>query len=155
MAHQGAGGGRSTGASLMRPVGRPQPLASLFAALGLVLASRPLVAQEPAATAYRATWGDAASVGTAGVLYLLPAALGLPHALRPALPAIRPRCRVWTGGPCTVSRRQETPPAMWSSLASAAHGPTAPAGRNAAKSRSYRGLPCRASNSGRRRARQR
>ena len=98
MAHQGAGGGRSTGASLMRPVGRPQPLASLFAALGLVLASRPLVAQEPAATAYRATWGDAASVGTAGVLYLLPAALGLPHgapSCAPCDPATLPSVDRW------------------------------------------------------------
>ena len=50
----------------------------LFVVLGLVLAPRPIVGQEPAAV-YRVTWGDAASVGTAGVLYALPAALGLPH----------------------------------------------------------------------------
>ena len=50
----------------------------LFAVLGLVLALRPIVGQAPAAP-YRVTWGDAASMGTAGVLYALPAALGLPH----------------------------------------------------------------------------
>src|SRR5437899_12672275 len=50
----------------------------LFAVLGLVLAPRPIVGQAPAAP-YRVTWRDAASVGTAGVLYVLPAALGLPH----------------------------------------------------------------------------
>ena len=51
---------------------------ALFAALGIVLASRPIVGQAPE-VAYRVTWRDAASVGTAGVLYVLPAALGLPH----------------------------------------------------------------------------
>jgi membrane-associated phospholipid phosphatase len=50
----------------------------LFAVLGLVLAPRPIVGQGPAAP-YRVTLGDAASVGAAGVLYLLPGALGLPH----------------------------------------------------------------------------
>jgi membrane-associated phospholipid phosphatase len=50
----------------------------LFAVLGLVLAGRPIVGQEPAAL-YHATWADAVTVGTAGVLYLLPGALGLPH----------------------------------------------------------------------------
>ncbi len=98
MASWGAAGGRSTGASLMLPVVRPQALASLFAALGLVLASRPLVAQEPAAAAYRVTWGDAASVGTAGVLYLLPAALGLPHgapSCAPCDPATLPGVDRW------------------------------------------------------------
>src|SRR3989442_13418655 len=50
----------------------------LFAVLALVLAPRPIVGQAPVAP-YRVTWGDAVSVGTAGVLYVLPAALGLPH----------------------------------------------------------------------------
>ncbi len=49
----------------------------LIAVLGLALAPQPIVGQ--AAAPYRVTWGDAASVGTAGVLYVLPAALGLPH----------------------------------------------------------------------------
>src|SRR3989442_4694252 len=79
----------------MRPVGRQQALASsptfsnefrgvsrvhrgLFAVFSLVLAPRPILGQE-AARLYSVTWGDAAAVGTAGVLYVLPAALGLPH----------------------------------------------------------------------------
>ncbi len=41
----------------------------LFAVLGLVLAPRPVVGQAPAAP-YRVTWGDAASVATAGGLYV-------------------------------------------------------------------------------------
>lgn len=47
----------------------------VFAAWCLLaaLAPRSIVGQ------YRVTWGDAASVGTAGVLYLLPSSLGLPH----------------------------------------------------------------------------
>ncbi len=43
------------------------------------LAARPIVGQQAAAPPFRVTWGDAVSVGTAGALYLLPAALGLPH----------------------------------------------------------------------------
>jgi hypothetical protein len=50
----------------------------LFAVLALVLVPRPIVGQGPAAP-YRVTWGDAVSVETAGVLYVLPGALGLPH----------------------------------------------------------------------------
>ena len=50
----------------------------LFAVLVLALSPRPIVGQEPV-TPYRVTWRDAVSVGTAGVLYALPAALGLPH----------------------------------------------------------------------------
>ncbi len=60
----------------------------LFAVLGLVLAPRPIVGQAPA-PAYRVTWGDAASVGTAGVLYVLPAALGLPHGAPSCAPCDR------------------------------------------------------------------
>jgi membrane-associated phospholipid phosphatase len=52
--------------------------AAVFVGVGMVLAPGPIAGQE-AAAAYRVTWGDAASVGTAGVLSLLPAALGLPH----------------------------------------------------------------------------
>src|SRR3989441_5595010 len=69
----------------------------LFALLGLVLAGRPIVGQEPAA-AYRVTWGDAAAVGTAGVLYVLPAALGLPHgapSCAPCDPATLPSVDRW------------------------------------------------------------
>ena len=50
----------------------------LFTMLGLVLAPRQIVGQAPAPP-YRVTWRDAVSVGTAGVLYVLPGALGLPH----------------------------------------------------------------------------
>lgn len=50
----------------------------LFAVLGLLLAPPPIVGQEPAAH-YAVTWVDAASVGTASALYVLPGALGLPH----------------------------------------------------------------------------
>ncbi len=94
MARGGTADSRSTGASLMLLVGRLQAPASspafsnefrgtsrmhrgLFAVLVLVLSPRPIVGQERAAP-YRVTWGDAASVATAGALYVLPAALGLP-----------------------------------------------------------------------------
>src|SRR3989441_2790472 len=50
----------------------------LFAVLVLALSPRPIVGQEPAAP-YRVTWFAAGAVGTAGALYVLPAALGLPH----------------------------------------------------------------------------
>lgn len=50
----------------------------LLAVLGLLLAPPPIVGQEPDAQ-YPVTWADAASVGTAGALYALPGALGLPH----------------------------------------------------------------------------
>ncbi len=69
----------------------------LLGVLGLVLAPRPIVGQEPAAP-YRVTWRDAASVGTAGVLYLLPAALGLPHgapSCAPCDPATLPSVDRW------------------------------------------------------------
>src|SRR3989442_482006 len=98
VARRGTACSRSTGAGLMLREVRPQALASLFAAIGLDPVSRPLVAQAPAATAYRATWGDAASVGTAGVLYLLPAALGLPHgapSCAPCDPATLPSVDRW------------------------------------------------------------
>jgi len=72
----------------------------LFAVLGLVLAPRPIVGQAPAAP-YRVTWGDAASVATAGVLYVLPGALGLPHgapSCGPCDPATLPGVDRWA--PC-------------------------------------------------------
>src|SRR5207245_3687561 len=69
----------------------------LFALLGLVLTGRPIVGQEPTAP-YRATWADAVSVGTAGVLYVLPGALGLPHGVpscAPCDPATLPGLDRW------------------------------------------------------------
>src|SRR2546427_9119189 len=69
----------------------------LVAVLGLVLAPRPMVGQAPAAP-YRVTWGDAASVATAGVLYVLPGALGLPHgapSCAPCDPAMLPGVDRW------------------------------------------------------------
>src|SRR5206468_12663338 len=69
----------------------------LFALLGLVLTGRPIVGQEPAAP-YRATWADAVTVGTAGVLYVLPGALWLPHgapSCAPCDPATLPGVDRW------------------------------------------------------------
>jgi len=69
----------------------------LFALLGLVLTGRPIVGQEPAAP-YRATWADAVTVGTAGVLYVLPGALGLRHgapSCAPCDPATLPGVDRW------------------------------------------------------------
>ena len=77
----------------------------LFAGLGLVLAPRPIVGQAPAAP-YRITWGDAASVGTAGVLYVLPAALGLPHgapSCAPCDPATLPGVDRWALHPVSAT----------------------------------------------------
>jgi membrane-associated phospholipid phosphatase len=51
-------------------------LVSLFAA------ARPAAGQAP----YRVTWWDAASVGAAGALSLIPVALNLPHGLPPCAP---------------------------------------------------------------------
>lgn len=51
---------------------------AVFAAVCFVVSPGPIAGQE-AAAGYRVTWGDAASVGTAGVLYLLPSSLGLPQ----------------------------------------------------------------------------
>src|SRR3989449_10015051 len=53
--------------------------------------------QAPAAP-YRVTWGAAASVATAGVLYVLPGALGLPHGAprwAPCDPATLPGVDRW------------------------------------------------------------
>jgi len=77
----------------------------LFAVLGLVLAARPIVGQEPA-VAYRVTRGDVASVGTAGVLYLLPGGLGLPHgapSCAPCDPATVPSVDRWALRPVSAT----------------------------------------------------
>src|SRR5213594_4556167 len=77
----------------------------LFALLGLVLTGRPIVGQEPAAP-YRATWADAVTVGTAGVLYVLPGALGLPHgapSCAPCDPATLPGVDRWALRPVSAT----------------------------------------------------
>ncbi len=65
----------------------------------VVLAMGPQVTMgQDAGHPYRVTWGDAASVGTAGVLYVLPAALGLPHgrpSCAPCDPATLPGVDRW------------------------------------------------------------
>lgn len=76
----------------------------LFAVLVLALPPQPLAAQEPAAP-YRATWWDAVSVGTAGALYLLPAALGLPNgapSCAPCDPASLPGVDRWALRPVSA-----------------------------------------------------
>src|SRR5260370_3043688 len=76
----------------------------LVAVLGLALASRPIVGQ--AAATYRVTWGDAALVGTAGVLYVLPAALGLPHgapSCAPCDPGTLPSVDRWALRPVSAT----------------------------------------------------
>ncbi len=68
----------------------------------LTLAAPPIAGQEAAAPPYRATWGDAVSVGMAGALYLLPAALGLPHgppSCAPCDPATLPGLDRWAVHP--------------------------------------------------------
>lgn len=77
----------------------------LIAVLGLVLAPHPIVGQAPAVP-YRVTWGDAASVGTAGVLYVLPSALGLPHgapSCAPCDPGTLPGVDRWSLGPVSAT----------------------------------------------------
>jgi len=77
----------------------------LFAVLGLVLAPRPIVGQASAAP-YRVTWGDAASVATAGVLYVLPAAVGLPHgapSCAPCDPGTLPGADRWALRPISAT----------------------------------------------------
>src|SRR5207245_10844724 len=77
----------------------------LFALLGLVLTGRPIVGQEPTAP-YRATWADAVTVGTAGVLYVLPGALGLPHgapSCAPCDPATLPGVDRWALRPVSAT----------------------------------------------------
>ncbi len=54
--------------------------------------------QTPTMRSYRATWWDAASVASAGVLYLLPSELGLPHggpSCAPCNPATLPWIDRW------------------------------------------------------------
>src|SRR2546425_9600908 len=77
----------------------------LFAVLVLALSPRPIVGQEPAAP-YRVTWLDAVSVGTAGALYVLPAALGLPHgapSCAPCDPASLPGVDRWALRPVSAT----------------------------------------------------
>lgn len=70
------------------------------------VASRALVAQAP----YRVTWWDAASVGAAGVLSVIPRAAGLPHGPAPcpcdpaSLPGVdRAALHTFSGGAGTAS----------------------------------------------------
>src|SRR2546422_5269644 len=61
--------------------------------------------QAPAAP-YRVTWGAAASVATAGVLYVLPGALGLPHgapSCGPCDPATLPGVDRWALRPVSAT----------------------------------------------------
>jgi membrane-associated phospholipid phosphatase len=77
----------------------------LFAVLVLALSPRPIVGQESAA-AYRVTWFDAVSVGTAGALYVLPAALGLPNgapSCAPCDPASLPGVDRWALRPVSAT----------------------------------------------------
>lgn len=77
----------------------------LFGVLGLVLSPRPVVGQAPALT-YRTTWGDAALAGTAGVLYVLPSALGLPRggpSCAPCDPGTLPRVDRWALRPVSAT----------------------------------------------------
>src|SRR3989442_5061268 len=77
----------------------------LFAVLVRALSPRPIVGQEPAAP-YRVTWLDAVSVGTAGALYVLPAALGLPHgapSCAPCDPASLPGVDRWALRPVSAT----------------------------------------------------
>src|SRR2546425_7271602 len=69
----------------------------LFVVLVVALAPRPIVGQQPTPP-YRVTWGDAVSVGAAGVLYVLPGTLGLPHggpSCAPCDPASLPGVDRW------------------------------------------------------------
>ena len=77
----------------------------LFAVLVFALSPRPIVGQEPAAP-YRATWVDAVSVGTAGVLYVLPTVLALPNgapSCAPCDPASLPGVDRWAFGPVSAT----------------------------------------------------
>ena len=69
-------------------------------AVFLVAALRPLMAQERP-PAYRVTWSDAASVSAAGILYVLPVALRLPHgapSCAPCDPGTLPSVDRWALG---------------------------------------------------------
>src|SRR2546422_8121810 len=73
------------------------------AVLVLALVVRPVEGQQAAAL-YRVRWSDAASVGTAGVLYVLPGALGLPHgapSCAPCDPATLPGVDRWALRPAS------------------------------------------------------
>src|SRR5712692_468576 len=122
VARRGTAGGCATDAGLMLISGRPQAPGSslrfsndfrgiarmhrgLFAVLVFALSPRPIVGQEPAAP-YRATWFDAVSVGTAGALYVLPTALGLPNgapSCAPCDPASLPGVDRWALRPVSAT----------------------------------------------------
>ena len=88
--------------------------------LVLALSLRPIVGQQPAVP-YRVTWFDAASVGAAGVLYLLPGALGLPNggpSCAPCDPASLPGVDRWALRPVSATA------ATASNLADSAHDNT-------------------------------
>ncbi len=77
----------------------------LLAVVVLAMGPQVTVGQE-AGHPYRITWGDAASVGTAGVLYVLPAALGLPHGrpcCAPYDPATLPGVDRWALRPVSAT----------------------------------------------------
>ena len=76
-----------------------------LSAVLVLLAVRPVVGQEGAAP-YRVTWRDAASVGTAAALYVLPAALGLPDgapSCAPCDPASLPGVDRWALRPLSAT----------------------------------------------------
>src|SRR3989441_11899959 len=77
----------------------------LFAVLGLVLAPGRLGGRQPAPRC-RAGWGAAPSWATAGVLYVLPGALGLPHgapSCGPCDPATLPGVDRWALRPVSAT----------------------------------------------------
>jgi undecaprenyl-diphosphatase len=66
--------------------------------LAMWLPGRPAHSQAPAVAPYRVTWWDAASLAGAGAMYLLPAALHLPHggpSCAPCDPATVPGIDRW------------------------------------------------------------
>ncbi len=79
---------------------------ALTAGLGFILITRSAEGQEGRAP-YQVTWRDAASVGTAGALYLLPGALGLPHgapSCAPCDPSTLPGLDRWALRPVSETR---------------------------------------------------
>jgi membrane-associated phospholipid phosphatase len=76
----------------------------LLAVLVFALSPRPIVGQEPAP--FRATWFDAVSVGAAGALYVVPAAVGLPNgapSCAPCDPASLPGVDRWALRPVSAT----------------------------------------------------
>ena len=154
VARRGTAGRNSTDAGLRLPEGRrrrrTRRLSSLesdlrgiscvdrllFAALGLALAPPSIVGQAPV-TPYRVTWRDAVSVGTAGVLYVLPGALGLPHGMpscAPCEPATLPGVDRWA-----LHRVSATGDAASDVVLAGAAGLTAFAGLHGLPAQQWRG----------------